>query len=232
MNLSRLSFHSAEDLNSRSGDWGGRGSPGRSEESLDSEVQSGTTVLEDEPVLSIAPGGTATGVINTSGDVDHFTVNLVAGQTYTISVQGSGDGALPDSFLTVSNPGGSVIATDDDGGQAHSSLLTFTAATTGTYQIAAEAYPGSGLTGGYTVDVRQMGSDSVGSTIGSATPINANSTTFGFIETSGDVDMYAVTLTAANIIISRLQAAPITKPNILPFLPASSTPEWLSTIRP
>ncbi len=153
-------------------------------------------LVADEPTRSIAPGGTATGVIDSSGDVDAFTVNLVAGQTYAISLRGTGDTPLADAFLTLSNSGGIVVASDDDGGQSHDSLLTFTATATGTYTIAAEGYPGDGQTGGYTLDVRQMGADSVGATIATAQAITVDQTKFGFLETKTDIDMYAVTLEA------------------------------------
>ena len=161
-------------------------------------TQAPTTVASlsaDEPVGSIVPGGTVTGAIDSAGDVDYFNISLVAGQTYSISMIGTGGTPLADAFLSLTS-GGTVVSADDDGGQGTNALLTFTATTTGTYQIVAEAYPGAGLTGGYTLDVRQMGADSVGSTFATATAITAGSTTFGFIESSTDVDMYAVTLVA------------------------------------
>ena len=170
-----------------------------SEKPVATEIQAGTHSVADEPTGSIAVGGTASGLIDSSGDVDAFTVSLVAGQTYMVSLQGSGGTPLQDPYLTLANPGGTIVASDDDGGIGIDSLLTFTASTTGTYQIIAAAYPDSGLTGGYTIDVRQKSTDSVGSTIGTATPIAVDSTTFGFIETSRDVDMFSVSLTAGTL---------------------------------
>jgi Ca2+-binding RTX toxin-like protein len=155
--------------------------------------------LADEPTQAIAVGGTATGIVNTSGDVDAFTISLVAGQTYTVSLRGSGETPLADPYLTVTKPGGTVASLDDDGGISHDSLLTFTASATGTYTISAEGYPGQGDTGGYTLDVRQMTTDSVGATIGTAQPITLGQIVFGFVEASRDVDMYSVTLEAGQV---------------------------------
>lgn len=160
------------------------------------EQNTATYSVADEPTRPITAGDTSTGVIGTSGDVDQFTITLTAGQTYMISMRGTGDSALADAYLTLANSGGTVVAFDDDGGSGRNSLLTFTATTTGTYTISAQGYPGDGLTGGYTIDVRQMTSDAVGSTLGAAKSINVGQTTFGFIESSSDVDMYKVTLTA------------------------------------
>jgi Ca2+-binding RTX toxin-like protein len=157
----------------------------------------GETAAADEGTRSISPGGTATGVINSNGDVDNFTITLVAGQTYMISLRGTGENALADAYLQLLNGAGTIVrASDDDGGSGTNSIITFTATTTGTYLISAAAYPGSGLTGGYTVDVRAMGSDSVGSTIGTAQALTVGQTKFGFLETNTDVDMYSVTLEA------------------------------------
>ncbi|HEV2747964.1 MAG TPA: pre-peptidase C-terminal domain-containing protein [Allosphingosinicella sp.] len=149
----------------------------------------------DGPALSIAPGGSASGVIGSSGDIDYFNIGLVAGRTYMVSLRGTGITPLLDPMLSLSNAT-ATVATDDDGGQGAFSLLTFTASTTGTYQIAAGAYPESGLTGDYRLDVRQMGGDSVSASFGSAQRIVPGETAFGFLEASGDVDMFAVSLTA------------------------------------
>ena len=40
---------------------------------------------------SVAVGGTATGEIGSSGDRDWFAVDLVAGHTYVIDLQGTSD---------------------------------------------------------------------------------------------------------------------------------------------
>ncbi|MBA3527520.1 MAG: hypothetical protein H0T82_11480, partial [Sphingomonas sp.] len=152
-----------------------------------------TSAAADEPTTTISPGATVTAGVNTPGDVDLFNINLVAGQTYSFSLVGSGLNSLIDPILSLKFAGAEV-ANDDDGGIGTHSLLTFTATQSGTYQISAAAYPATGLTGQYTLAVRQMGADLVGGTIGAGVAIAADALTYGFVETSGDVDMYAVTL--------------------------------------
>ena len=115
----------------------------------------------DQPTTTILPGATVTAAIDFSGDIDLFDINLVAGQTYSFSLAGSGSFPLFDPLLTL-RLGDTAVASDDDGGIGLSSLLTFTATQSGTYQISAAGYPSSptsGPSGGYTLAVRQMGAD-------------------------------------------------------------------------
>ncbi|HET9640380.1 MAG TPA: M10 family metallopeptidase C-terminal domain-containing protein [Allosphingosinicella sp.] len=160
--------------------------------------------IDDEPAsLPIAIGGTVSGVIDFAGDTDDLTVDLVAGTRYMISVRGTGASALGDSFVEIFNPSMVSVGTDDDGGNATNSLITITAGVTGTYTIRASAFAAG--TGQYTVDVRQMGADSVSSNTNASTPFISLGTTFGFRETSTgsatasnaqDVDSYRVHLEA------------------------------------
>lgn len=156
----------------------------------------------DEPDGTIAVGGSASGEIGTAGDVDSYSFNVVAGQTYTVSLRGTGATPLPDTFLTLFNNVGVEVDTNDDGGTGTNSLLTFTATTTGSWEIQAEGYPGDGHTGGYTVDLFQHGADSVAgdtTTANDALPIG--DTIFGALETDGDVDVYSVSLAAGSLYV-------------------------------
>jgi Ca2+-binding RTX toxin-like protein len=150
----------------------------------------------DEPIRSISVGGTATGVVDTGGDVDNFTVSLIAGQTYMISLRGTGATPLGDAYLAVNRPNGTELGVDDEGGLGHDALITFTASASGTYTILAQGYPGQGSTGAYTIDVRQMGSDNSSPAASTFMPIGT--TVLNFIETSNDVDTYAVNLLAGH----------------------------------
>ena len=90
----------------------------------------------------VAVGGSATGLIGYEGDRDWFAVELVAGTVYTVELKGwqTGDGWLIDPYLHgIHDAAGNLInGTEDDNGGAHlNSLVTFEAATTGTYYIAA-----------------------------------------------------------------------------------------------
>ncbi|HEX9963479.1 MAG TPA: pre-peptidase C-terminal domain-containing protein, partial [Allosphingosinicella sp.] len=164
--------------------------------------------LDDEPVdVPIAVGGGASGVIDVTGDTDTFTVTLVAGQRYMISLRGTGTNALKDSFLEVFGPTMALVNTDDDGGVGTNSLMTITATTGGTYTIRASAFanPGDPGVGQYTVDVRQMGATAdVQSAFNASAPLVGQGVTFGFRETSTgsaiatgqDIDTYRVFLEA------------------------------------
>ena len=162
------------------------------------------SLIQDEAIVSIAVGGSATGAIDFLGDTDDITVTLVAGVRYMISLRGTGATALGDSYLEVFNPSAVIVNHDDDGGIGTNSLMTITAATSGIYTIRASAFanPGDPGTGQYTVDVRQMGADTVNSTVPSNVTIGQG-ITFGFRETAtaaggADSDIYNVSLVAGH----------------------------------
>ena len=107
---------------------------------------------------AVAVGGSATGEIETSKDFDWFAVDLVAGHTYVIGLEGadSGGGALQDPVLRgLYDADGNRIAgaRDNDGGAGRDARLTFTAATTGAYYIEARGHLNQ--TGEYTVRVTE-----------------------------------------------------------------------------
>lgn len=97
---------------------------------------------------ALGVGQTVQGTVTTQTDHDWYRVNLVAGQTYTFAMIGTGvTNDLEDTFLQLRNNAGTVIASNDDGGPALSSSLTFTASTSGTYYIDAGAYSDGGQYG-------------------------------------------------------------------------------------
>jgi serralysin len=130
-----------------------------------------------------------TDTISPSGDTDLFAVNVVAGRTYMISMYGSGATPLQDSVILLADNTFTVVGADDDGGSGTNSLLTFTAAYTGQYFIQAQAFPSSGLTGEYTLDViLQPLTDVVDSTFANAVEI-FEGVTYGFVD-SDALDVY------------------------------------------
>ena len=152
---------------------------------------------EPNPGGNVPVGGSISGVIDANGDLDQYTVNLVAGQTYLFSLRGTGLNPINDSLLSLINPAFTAfVAQDDDGGNALYSIITYTATETGLYTIRAQTFANANPdVGGYTIDVRQQAADTVGSTIATAGTLSLG-TNFGFIETSGDVDRYAIQLEA------------------------------------
>lgn len=98
----------------------------------------------------MAPGDSFTGTIGRSGDHDWIAVDLAAGQTYRIQMNGL---SLPDPYLYLRDGGGRLITANDDS-NGLDSQITFTATQGGRYYIDAAAY--SSHTGSYRVEVETV----------------------------------------------------------------------------
>ena len=162
------------------------------------------------PTITDPVVGTVGDVIEVPNDFDLFGVNLVAGQTYTISLRGSGATPLADPFLVLRNNALVVLNTDDDGGDGINSLLTFTAAYTGVHVIDARAFPGSGLTGTYTIEI--VANDGLDESDSFATPVALapGDTYYGYIDSAatgpygppfGEVDTFSITVEAGKVYV-------------------------------
>ena len=108
---------------------------------------------------TVTVGGSATGVIEKRGDVDWFAVELVAGKTYVIDLEGAGagSGTLGDGMLygLFDDEGARVARRKRDGGEGEDARLVFTATESGTHYIAASGQKQT--TGTYTVRVQEQG---------------------------------------------------------------------------
>ncbi len=108
---------------------------------------------------TVTVGGSATGDIERKGDVDWFAVELVAGRTYVIDLEGAGagTGTLGDTMLwgLFDAAGGRVAKRSRDGGEGNDARMTFTATESGTFYIAARGQRKDD-TGTYTVRVRDQ----------------------------------------------------------------------------
>src|SRR5258705_27974 len=102
-------------------------------------------VMADDFADSIATtgavnvGGSTTGSIETTGDVDWIKVTLTAGTTYQFDLQGSqtGQGTLPSGrFGLLDASGQHAVAPFDSGGSPH---FTYTAASSGAYFLSAQS---------------------------------------------------------------------------------------------
>jgi serralysin len=152
---------------------------------------------------TVAVGGSVNVSIDTLGDRDWYRVELTAGVTYTI--QTSSNAGATDAYLNLRDAtGATILAFDDDGGDGVNSVINFTAATTGTYFIDAGTY-NNDTTGTYNLFVAAavpLGDSVTGSTATTATLAVAG-TVNGNIDSSGDRDYYAITLTAGETYIFR-----------------------------
>src|SRR4051794_27032967 len=107
---------------------------------------------------TIAVGGSASDSIETSGDHDWFAIQLAAGQSISVTLNGV---SLADPLLNLRNAAGTVLYTNDDGGPGLNALLSFSAPTTGTYYIDVTAAQ-AGQTGTYQLSVAPYSLPSLG----------------------------------------------------------------------
>jgi Ca2+-binding RTX toxin-like protein len=101
--------------------------------------------------VTIAVGGTLVSSIQTAGDKDYIKVSLVAGQTYTFSLESNG---LVDPYVELRDGTNVLLKENDDGGILYESFLTYTATATADYFIAVRDY-GSDV-GGYSLTVKSI----------------------------------------------------------------------------
>jgi serralysin len=119
-------------------------------------LESEGVVDEIPPIISgepIALGSSRRGLVDTPGDADGYSVDLVAGQSYIFTLTGTGASPLEDPLLELYF-NGRKVAMDDDAGPGHSAMMRFTAPETGTYYVSARAWEpdeGPTLTGEYTL---------------------------------------------------------------------------------
>jgi serralysin len=100
---------------------------------------------------TITVGGTVTGSLEVVGDHDWFKITLAAGQSVTITLNGT---TLEDPYLRIRNSSGTVIHENDDisSGINRDSRVSFTASTSGTYYIDVGAWD-EGYAGQYQLSV-------------------------------------------------------------------------------
>ena len=159
----------------------------------------------------VSVGGSVTGEIETVGDEDWFAVTLTGGVTYQFDLEGSptGAGSLSDPLLGLYDASGNFITFDDDGGVDTNSQLSYTASTGGTYFVAAAGFGGL-FTGTYTVSVTQTQAplDDFASDPSTTGIVSVGGSVTGDIETLGDLDWFAVTLTGGVMYQFDLEGSP------------------------
>ncbi|HEY0845728.1 MAG TPA: pre-peptidase C-terminal domain-containing protein [Noviherbaspirillum sp.] len=164
-----------------------------------SQIASSDLAANTSTTGRVLVNGTATSSIETANDQDWFAVSLTAGTRYQIDLEGSptSGGTLSDTYLHgVYNSSGTLISgtTDDDSGYGADSRIIFDASSTGTYYIGAGAY--SSNTGTYTVAVTNIGTADIAANSGTTATVSPGSSVAGIVDTAGDADWYAVSLTA------------------------------------
>jgi hypothetical protein len=95
----------------------------------------------------VSVGGSITGNIESTQDIDWFRITLTAGRVYQFDLEGSdtGQGTWADPLLRLLNGSGNQIASDFDSGTGNNARITFAPTTGGTYYLSADAaYSGLG----------------------------------------------------------------------------------------
>ena len=159
---------------------------------------------------TVTVGGSATGEIELGGDRDWFAVELEAGKTYRIDLEGSRTdaGTLSDPYLRgIHDAAGNLIAgtANNNGGAGKNSQVTFTAQEAGTCYVAAGA--SGDREGTYKLSVTEVPDDFTAG-IDTAGTVMVDGSTTGEIEFEGDRDWFAVELEAGKIYRFDLEGSP------------------------
>ncbi len=153
-------------------------------------------------LVQVAMGGVANGVLEATGDLDWFKVQLVKGTTYAFNLQGlhAQAGTLDDPFLSLFDANGNLLDANDDtiDLQNVDSRLLFKAPANGFYFLeASAALPDS--TGSYRLSVAATADDWRDSLTDTVTPgygqITVGGSATGRLEAASDHDWFAVQLT-------------------------------------
>jgi hypothetical protein len=142
------------------------------------------------PVRIEVPSST-NGELVRSGDADWFVFAAVAGTVYRVETELE---TLPDSYLRlIDSDQQTQIAADDNSGAGQASRIIWQAETGGDHYLQVTGV--NNQTGSYRVAITTT-SDDHGNRSTSATPVDLPSTIDGHIEAGGDVDWFAIDVTA------------------------------------
>jgi len=137
-----------------------------------------------------AVSGTSTGNLEVAGDRDWFRVDLQAGASYDLAVNGDG---LSDPYMYLYDSSGALVGTDDDGGPGLNSMLSVTADASESYYIGVGSYSDA-YEGDYTVSstlTSQTGGDVPGDASTTAS-LEVGQSLIGVIDAPGDTDWYGI----------------------------------------
>ena len=106
---------------------------------------------------SVAVGSTTSGSIETGGDHDWFRIDLAAGQSIQVTMNGLGNAALEDPYLRIRDSNGVILYENDDSGVGRNAFIAFQASYSGVYYIDVAAWdndpPEYNYTGDYELKV-------------------------------------------------------------------------------
>ncbi len=163
---------------------------------------------------TVAAGESTTGNLEVLGDEDWFRLDVEAGTTYEISLQGD---SLRDPILRIYDSAGNFLVSDDDSGAGRDSFFAFTADATQTLYLGAAAYSDF-YEGTYVLTAATSGGGTGGDVPGdssSTATLASGETLIGTLDTPGDTDWYAINVFAGQSYEARLTSgggAPINDP--------------------
>lgn len=149
------------------------------------------------------------GQLDTADDIEWFSVQLNAGETYTFNVEGqaTGAGSLGDPMIFIMDEQANELARDDDGGYGLNSSLSFTPEVSGGYAVGVSSFgTESGdylisLSGTASTAPAPVASDDYDATAGTAGRIDVAGSAGGTLEASGDSDWFALDLQAGQQVV-------------------------------
>ena len=164
-------------------------------------------------------GASATGEIETGGDIDWFKVRLQAGKTYRIDLEGlpTRAGSLTDPNLLGIYDSREMLLLDsqgDDGGVRLNSRVFFTADRYGDYYIAAGAW--GNRTGTYKLLVEEVAGDDYPA--GKYGALSVEGSVRGEIELPGDRDSFEVRLEAGRGYRFEIDGSPVAARRVIGML--------------
>lgn len=155
-------------------------------------------------------GSSTSSRIDTPDDSDWFAITLNAGQPVRLRLEGTSNGLDP--VLTVYTAAGTSLAQADDGGGGSAAQLDFSAATAGTYYVAARGFDGQ--TGTYRLVAAALAGDDIPASTATTAALAVGASRGSRIDSTGDADWFAVTLTAGQPYTFRLDAAGLADPRL------------------
>lgn len=157
--------------------------------------------LSEAIPTSLSLGTPASGAIQAPGDVDVFTVDMVAGTVYRLDAQGlaSTEGTLTDPVIRVFNSAGELVQVADNGGLGLESKAYFVPTQNDTYFVEVSSGIQANL-GTYKLSVvdTPLPSDDAGDTVATARLVQTGDNNDGNLLIRGDEDWFAVDLQAGN----------------------------------
>ena len=143
---------------------------------------------------TLSAGGEASGTLDYRDDSDRFLLDVRQGQFYTVTLS-TKPGAAQQLALSVTDGAGGYVATTSNYADGTLTLRVL-ANGTGTYALNVGNGYANNVGAAYTLTASSPEADDFGGTMGSATALSLGLAVSGKVQSSDDVDMFKVSLSA------------------------------------